>query len=371
MSEKCPYCYSLLGIHTHDPIILPDGNPYKWLNDTTLIFEPDIEQRFYKGNQQVTIDEVKEIQDILKDLEEENLDPEDRTIFSPLNSSGFFQITGQHIKEMRNSVEKLLDAFGFTKIDYFNYDEDENHIIHPDGDKLDWIDPITESTDLQKFQVKYIHIEDLRHPIVERMWVENWTSPIIINGSKSWSLPNFGTITIPNDFTVQADHYWTGDPIPPISFLACADHTTVRGNTFGNINLSAGINKLISSVTGEASWVSGLFGSVGAFGSAHSLYVNPFDSQYSIITPESEVFITPGYDEMLIVGTTTGQVCDFGVSSHFPRYMWNKEIAYVRIHCELDESNWMVKALNGRPYDSVAFSCEYGSVRIKKLRKKI
>jgi hypothetical protein len=100
-----------------------------------------------------------------------------------LNTSGYFQITGKHIKEMRDSVEKLLSHFGLTKIEYFNYDEEGNHIIHPDGDKVEWTDPITEATDLQKFQVKYIHIEDLRHFIqsILTFWRETWTQ-----NSPSW-----------------------------------------------------------------------------------------------------------------------------------------------------------------------------------------
>jgi hypothetical protein len=163
MSEKCPYCYRPLGIHTHDPILLPNGSRYKWDSDTELVEVLNIVDRIYRGIYQINEDDIIDLQDELKDLEEENLPVIDRTVFSPLNSTGKFQITGKHIKEMRDSVEKLLDIFGLTKTDYFNYDEDNNHIIHPLGDKIDWTDPITISTDLQKFQVKYIHIEDLRH----------------------------------------------------------------------------------------------------------------------------------------------------------------------------------------------------------------
>jgi hypothetical protein len=172
--SKCPYCYRTLGTHTHDPILLPDGSKYKWFNDTILIEESDISKRIYKGTYQVKNTIIIELQNELRALEEEN-NVIPLTTFSPLNSSGRFQITGKHIKEMRDSVEKLLNIFGLVKYDYFNYDEDGNHIIHPAGDKLEWTDPINESTDLLKFQIKNIHIEDLRHYLQTLIpFRENW-----------------------------------------------------------------------------------------------------------------------------------------------------------------------------------------------------
>jgi len=165
MADKCPICYRNLGTWKKDPILLPNGAPYDWISNTELVYEPDINNRWYRGVYQISEPEVQELQDALKVLELENLDIGDRTTFSPLNTSGKFQITGKHIKEMRDSVEKLLEAMGITKPEYFNYDEENNHIIHPNGDKVEWIDPITSSTDLIKFQVKGIHIEDLRHVI--------------------------------------------------------------------------------------------------------------------------------------------------------------------------------------------------------------
>jgi len=171
--SKCPYCYRNLGTWQKDPILIPTGAKYDWISDTELVYEPDANNRWYKGCQQICEPEVKELQDYLKNLEEEYLPEIDWTEFSPLNTSGKFQITGKHIKEMRDSVEKLLNAVGLTKIDYFNYDEEGNHIIHPNGDKLEWTDPITTASDLQKFQVKYIHIEDLRH-YIQLLWIEKF-----------------------------------------------------------------------------------------------------------------------------------------------------------------------------------------------------
>ena len=199
MADKCPYCFRSIGTWTNDPLLLPEGALHDWSSDTELISVPNIDARYYKGFSQIKEEDVKEIQDSLKTLEEENLDEGERTKFSPLNSSGYFQITGQHIKEMRESVEKLLDILGLTKGDYFNYDEDGNHIIRPDGDKTEWTDYVENEQDWDKFQVKAIHIEDLRHYIMIIL-LERWNvSPVgIVTGSTiegdlgTWELANSG-----------------------------------------------------------------------------------------------------------------------------------------------------------------------------------
>ena len=172
--NKCPYCFRPSGTWQKDPILLPNGSPLVWNSDTELILEPDIKKRLYIGTYQVSEPEIQEIQDRLKASEVENgITP--LTVFSPLNISGKFQITGQHIKEMRDSVEKSLTTLGLTKIDYFNYDEDSNHIIQPSGDKIEWTGPVIKSTDLKNFQIKAIHIEELRH-YISQIWLETWTS---------------------------------------------------------------------------------------------------------------------------------------------------------------------------------------------------
>ncbi len=199
--SKCPYCYRTLGTFLKDPIVIPNGSKYKWSNsnETILIEETDIEKRKYRGLYQIFYEEVEEIQDFLKDLEEENLPVEDRTDFSSINNGGIFQFTGKHLKEMRDSVDKLLIALGMTKTEYFNYDEEGNHITHPNGNKTEWTDPITLATDLQKFQIKYIHIEDLRHYLSIFKFRENWEfSPE-------------GTYTPGNSFAGQDSKGWYVD----------------------------------------------------------------------------------------------------------------------------------------------------------------
>jgi len=206
-TEKCPYCFRPLGTWlNHDPIFLPNGAKYKWDTDTSLIEVPLVKDRIYKGFCQICESEVQEIQDVLKQLEIDNLSVGDRTTFSLLNTSGKFQILGKHIKEMRDSVEKLLTEFGLTKTDYFNYDEEGNLITQPNGSKLDWTDPITNAVDLKKFQVKYIHIEDLRH-YIQTFWHEYWTNAEPTQNI-SWTYPQSWFLQY---FDIQGDHLWNNN----------------------------------------------------------------------------------------------------------------------------------------------------------------
>lgn len=236
--EKCPYCYRPLSAWKKNPILVPNGSKYKWSDSTHLVLVPNEEDRIYKGIYQVGEDEIIELQDKLKELEEENLDEGERTEFSPINTSGKFQITGKHIKEMRDSVEKLLDKMGLEKKDYFNYDEDGNHIIHPKGDKLEWTDPITEATDLTKFQIKAIHIEDLRHNI-QLIWQETWEKGITEGFSKS-TFVHVGSWYEGKEeyFNFEADHNWKG------KIVSWAAHHA--GAAWGEATSTFYFNKLIS-----------------------------------------------------------------------------------------------------------------------------
>ena len=212
---KCPHCFRTINPNTwlKDPIFLPNGAKYQWQDDTTLIEIPDIKDRIFKGFCQICEPEIQEIQDFLKQTEIDNsITP--LTTWSPLNMSGKFQILGKHIKEMRDSVEKLLTNFGLTKTDYFNYDEEGNEITQPNGQKLEWTDPITNAVDLKKFQVKAIHIEDLRH-YIQTYWQETWagTSPSWIkNSSHTILYPGYPGMAYYDNASVDpihADHDWS------------------------------------------------------------------------------------------------------------------------------------------------------------------
>lgn len=171
MVNRCPYCYRLLDTWINDPILLPNGAKYKFIDDTHLELVSDEAERFYKGFTSIGLEQIKELQDNRKELEEELLTISERTEFTELNDTGNFQVNETHIKELRKSTEKLLDAVGLTKEDYFNYDEEGNEIIHPIGKKTEWIDPIDldiynpNNKLADNFQIKAVHIEDLRHNI--------------------------------------------------------------------------------------------------------------------------------------------------------------------------------------------------------------
>jgi len=213
---KCPYCYRPLNPNkwTHDPLLIPNGSKYKWDNEeeTILIEESDVIKRLYKGFSQIREDDIIELQDEFKALEINNLPEDERTEFSSVNADGIFQITGKHIKEMRDSVGKLLDASGTLYEEYFNYDEDGNYISRPGGVKENWTDPITSATDLQNFQIKNIHIEDLRH-YIRFLWKETFGStgfPL-----QNWEfIANYGILYIPslyNYLYFYNDHPWRCD----------------------------------------------------------------------------------------------------------------------------------------------------------------
>jgi len=203
--NKCPYCYRKLNPNTwkNDPILNPNGSDYDWTDSTHLFKVIEEKDKLYKGYQQIRAEDIIELQTALIALETAILSPANYTIFSPVVVNGKFQITGKQLKEMRDSVEGLLFSQGLTKIEYFNYDEEGEHIIHPLGDKQEWTDPITLVTDLEKFQVRYIHIEELRH-FITSIW-EDFTKVGIDSASAVAA-----SSTDIHTFTLQKKQLWVG-----------------------------------------------------------------------------------------------------------------------------------------------------------------
>jgi len=211
--DKCPYCFRNEGTWIHDPLLVVTGAPQNWIPDTEIENTElenisEIEDRFYRGFQFVCYIHFKELQDDRRILEEAYLIEEDRTTFSPIGEINFL-ITGQHIKELRESTEKLLDAFGIDKITYFNYDEDGNHIIRPEGDKEEWDNNVINDEDWNKFQINNLHIEELRHFIEAIAWKETWDAAPI---GEITNISGYGTIThmfyVDGGGTLEADHHW-------------------------------------------------------------------------------------------------------------------------------------------------------------------
>jgi len=146
----CPICFRTLGTWTNDPILTPDG-----LAGTS-----------YKGFTVPNYIHIQEIQTVLHQLELDNI-PTNLTTFSPINNTGNFQISEEHIKELRISIEKLLTATGMTKYQFFNYDENGNYM---GTTQTDWNDLNLEK---DHYQVRAIDLEDLRH-FIEMLWKETW-----------------------------------------------------------------------------------------------------------------------------------------------------------------------------------------------------
>jgi hypothetical protein len=162
---KCPTCGSETGTWTDDPILTYDG-----LNGNE-----------YRGFLQIQPKHIKELQDRNKEAEIAVSIPEtDRTEFSSIytvedDESSYkpFICHKRFIKELRESTEKILEATNQTLEDFLNYDDEGTEIIfyewHNDvrerlRSKTTWTDPDIDSGD---FQVKAIHIEELRCQIDE------------------------------------------------------------------------------------------------------------------------------------------------------------------------------------------------------------
>jgi hypothetical protein len=279
MFSDCPYCYRPIGTHHNDPILLQNGAPYDWISDTELVNIPDIEDRWFKGFYQISESDIIELQEELAELESDN-NVTPLTEFSPVNSTGKFPITGKHIKEMRDSVEKILDAIGLTKMDYFNYDEEENHIIHPNGDKLDWTDSITDSTDLQKFQIKFIHIEELRHNI-SLLWRETWDTGYTL--SKNLSIIDSSPLSFTEYASITEDEEWGAT----FRGIVQPTHSSIYDQ---NISLSANLTD---------SWIINFIVSAGTKSGEHpNPYYLPYATTYiSFQTDINSFLLRKGTDE--------------------------------------------------------------------------
>jgi hypothetical protein len=153
MPDKCPICGRYLETWTNDPILTPNG----------------LGGEDYKGITVPNYIHIKELQDYYHQ-KEIDIGISILTEFSPINETGFFQNIKQYILELRSSIEKIISSIGITKFQYFNYDEDN---IWMGTNKNDWSDLNLEE---DKFQVKGIHIEDLRRALGELFppFIEDW-----------------------------------------------------------------------------------------------------------------------------------------------------------------------------------------------------
>ncbi len=201
--NRCPRCFSKIDITaplwTDDPIKTPKGEAGEDYIGFIYFDAIHIEE----------LQEARQQQEIDADIAEE-----DKTTFTPVRVSGqkvyFYK---KHLRELRESTEKILDATGQTKEEYFNYD-DEGTEYNIGDHQLDWKDVDID----QKFlSIKAVHIEDLRHYLDIGVWIETWERAIVedieINGviqvdeiigsisSRIWSVysgqtPSYGNLSI-------------------------------------------------------------------------------------------------------------------------------------------------------------------------------
>jgi len=151
---KCPNCTSELGLFTDDPII-------PGITRIRAVHILELQARCHQA----------EIDGGITPL----------SVFSEI-SANVSKVRNNHIQEIRSSIEKIMDNDLTT---YFNYDYDGNFL---GTDRTDWIDK-----DLVAYvnKIRYLHIEDLRHPLLTT-WKETWNfSSSLSNGlSMSSALNN-------------------------------------------------------------------------------------------------------------------------------------------------------------------------------------
>jgi len=167
--DRCPRCFSKIGIiaplWTNDPLKTPKG----------IELLPGL--RAYKGFTYIKPEHIEELQEARKQQEiDAGIAEEDRTTFTPVRVEGqkvyFYK---KHLRELRESTEKILTATGQTKETYFNYD-DEGTEYNIGDHQLDWHDV---NLDQKFLDIKAVHIEDLRHYLITLIPIyfsENWSN---------------------------------------------------------------------------------------------------------------------------------------------------------------------------------------------------
>ena len=178
---RCPICHSELTPEqtwTHDPICTLQG----------------LAGDDYKKIQHIRKKDIEELQEARTEQEIDiGITEEERTTFTTVPETGIFTANKKHIRELRQSTEKILKEMGITNPgdeadleQYFNYDEEGNYIgTYKYGEKV--IDK-TEWTRVDRNITGYngepympenmthiyaLDIEELRHPI-QVAWVERW-----------------------------------------------------------------------------------------------------------------------------------------------------------------------------------------------------
>lgn len=199
----CPTCHREIGTDSLTPSKRvrgaqgtdAEGQPVPfWTGDPTLTAR-GLNGVIYEGVQHMRIPFLKEIQEVLNEQEAEAGLPQ--TEFSDLTN--VTHISVHLITEIREAIERLLDASGGTLEDYFKLDAGGNEQtqnpkienIGGENPQIEWVDVSRSLTYLDKdgnqksdfllsdgfttapsptipagTHLRAIHIEDMRHPII-------------------------------------------------------------------------------------------------------------------------------------------------------------------------------------------------------------
>lgn len=193
----CPTCHSEIGSGSLSASqrvrgaqgIDSSGNPVPFWSDDPVLTRPNFSGVSFSGVDKIKGRHLKEIQEV-RNAEELSLGLTP-TEFSDIDTDTHF--SRRHIIEIRESIEKILNALGLTLEDYFKFDSDgveqpqnpnivespqtewvdvirgESYIDKDGNDKSEFDLPDTSIQDSPTLPLgikfRAIHIEDLRHPI--------------------------------------------------------------------------------------------------------------------------------------------------------------------------------------------------------------
>lgn len=199
---KCPTCHSKISTESNhreqgQDGVDENGDPIPRWTDDPLLTQRGFSGGAYIGRNDPRLVHIEELQTDRHKLEgDSGINP---TEFSSLDEDQS-HIRKLHIIQLRESIEKILDANGISLEDYFKLDENGTPVTPGPNDELktDWTDvargvpylnkdgSFTSSFTLPSGEVKpspsfppgtrirAIHIEDLRHAI-QLGWREFWS----------------------------------------------------------------------------------------------------------------------------------------------------------------------------------------------------
>jgi hypothetical protein len=198
----CPICYSESGTWSDDPVLCTPA-----LLGSTAGFT------IIKPTHIIEIQNACNLAEI-----EAGLTP---SIWTVINYTNIFQVIKICVKELRTSIENILTANNSDKNHYFNYDKDGNYM---GTSQVEWHDV---DLDDKLYQIKAIHLEDLRHPIPVPL-----NCYIIVHGHNPEG-KEIGSITGFSGSVAVYDGAITigvADGINPITILPGHHHISVKFN---------------------------------------------------------------------------------------------------------------------------------------------